>query len=135
MTTPVNRTDIFAQCTAEQVFLLGQVTCAHSNRKFTRGKAKDAAREYKEAAAMQRSFGMYSDCGSAYDEQKSCAHAVMHARTSAKVSAEKHYKKLCHEFVESGGAPEVLMALVKMLQRDENARKPRLQLDGAGWGW
>lgn len=117
MQAAVNLTSIFAQCTAEQVFLLGQVMCAHRNRKFTRQKAKGAAREYKEACVMHRSFGMYSDCGCAYEEQKSCAHAVMAARTSAKVSAEKHYKKLSHEFIESGGSAELLASLVRMLQR------------------
>lgn len=122
MTTFATLTDIFGNCTAEQVFLLGQVACAHSNRKFTRAKAKNAVKAYSEAAGMHRSFGMFSDCGSYYEERKAVAQAELDAAASTKRSAEKYYKKLCHEYLENDGKPEVMVALVRLLQKDEETR-------------
>ena len=98
---------------AEAAFLLGRVVTAHDNRRHYREKAKLAQGEFEGAKRDLNAYGMFDDCGPSYEASYSEAKGNLSAARQHKISVERYYKKLKHEFLEA--FPEHATALESLI--------------------
>lgn len=97
----------------EAAFALGRVVTAHENRAHYRQRVKDAAQRLESARRSANAFGMYEDCGDSYMSSYDEAKGIFESATDLKLSTERYYKKLKHEFVTQ--FPDDLDVLEKVL--------------------
>lgn len=100
--------DFIATLPPKLAFHAGEVATAYSCRAFFRNRAKEAKAELAETIASRNGF---SD---PYFEDVRTA-AFGQAR-SIKISMEKFYNKMKHQFIDSGGTQDQLDTLVKILE-------------------
>lgn len=101
------------------VYVLGGVAIAYSDRSRARQKLKEADAAVREAETNLQQSGRFYICGDHYDYRKDEAIALRLQRVDEKRAKEKHFKKLCHEYVEAGGTRETIDELIEILVRDE----------------
>lgn len=82
---------------------MGRLMEAHSNRAFSRERAKATAQAVKAAEADRRQFGCFEDCGDAYETWLVDAKSAHAESVRAKVSSEKRFKSLRLGFEETFG--------------------------------
>lgn len=114
----VMMTEVLGELTSYQVFMLGRLEVAHSNRKFTRQRAREAKVRFDQAAKDRGIFGMYEDCASSYEASCAEKQGEFDAAVAAEVSAEKFYKKCKHELLEAGAPEDVVQGFLEILRRD-----------------
>mgnify|MGYP007127345302 CR=1 FL=1 len=85
----------------EVAFALGSLQVAHENRAHYRERAKSATAELEAAKRDFNAFGMFDDCGPSYEASYSQAKGSYEMAVALKISSEKHYKKLKHEFLDA----------------------------------
>jgi hypothetical protein len=96
------------------VFALGGISVAHGDRARARGLLKDAASELDKAKVERKKLLGYYGSDSEISYVTTCESA-MNARLLEKRSKEKHFKKLCYEFVEIGGTREMIDELIEII--------------------
>jgi uncharacterized protein HemY len=99
----------------ELVFALGGVAIAHGDRARARQKLKESEVMLKEAAKDRATFGMYDDCGDHYHSKYDRGEALMQQALDEKRAKEKHFKKLCYQYVELGGNRETIDEMIEIL--------------------
>jgi len=82
-------------------FALGGLQVAHANRAHYREMAKSATAKLEAAKRDFNAFGMFDDCGPSYEASYSQAKGSYEMAVALKISSEKHYKKLKHEFLDA----------------------------------
>lgn len=65
--------------------------------KWLNEQIKEAKARLEEAKSDKRSFGMFEDCGSSYDDAFIRAEQHLSTLVSVKISTEKYSKKLHHQ--------------------------------------
>lgn len=93
--------ETIAPLPAEIAFWLGRIYTAHDHRAHYRAKAKKLTAELKSAKRDLNTFGMYDDCGPSYEASYSEAKGAHSSALALKISSERYYKKLKHEFLEA----------------------------------
>jgi hypothetical protein len=102
--------------TPKFAFLLGGLTIAHGERKRARQIEKERKAERDKAKeARSRLFGFYGSDGE-ISHLDDCEQRLR-AAVSERVSKEKHFKKLSHEFQEAGGDPTLIEKLQEILNK------------------
>jgi hypothetical protein len=96
MTAPMTQT-----LNQEQIASLVAVAKAHAVRAHCRDAAKTAKVAQEEATKDCMRFGRYADCGPSYDAALDTAKGVFSTAVSAKISAERAYKKVKLTAVET----------------------------------
>jgi hypothetical protein len=99
----------------KHAFLLGGIAIAHSERKRARDNLKEAEKSKEAAIRENRTMGIYEDCGDFYQSLVDRAEGAERRALAEKVSKEKHFKKLCHEYEEAGGDPHTIALLQAIL--------------------
>ena len=79
---------------------LGKLLAAYEQRARARQTLKSAQRGLESARQDCRMFGIYEDCGPAYEGWRDEAEGKFRQALSQKISAEKFTKKLRCEFLE-----------------------------------
>jgi len=100
-----------------RVFDLGGLTIAYGERARARQKLKEARVELQNARKELGIMGGYSDCGDFYQTLFDRAEATLNKCLAEKVSKEKHFKKLCHEYDEAGGNRSTIAELILILNK------------------
>ena len=108
-----------------QMFLLGRLDAAHSNRAFMQDVEKKV-RSSSEQETASASKGLWSEEDHAYYDgvKRTCAVAVDEA-SSRRQEAEKFYTKCRHELIESGVSQDLVQQYVNQLGKEQaEAKKP-----------
>lgn len=102
--------ELIASLSPDKAFLLGGLAIAHGERTRARQIEKEAKVERDKAKeARQRLLGFYGSDGeiSYLDD----CEQRLRARVAERISKEKHFKKLSHEYEEAGGDPYTITLL------------------------
>lgn len=89
---------ILKNVSPEAAFALGRVVTAHENRAHYRQRVKDAEQRLESARRSANAYGMYEDCGDSYMSDYAEAKGKCESAMDLKLSTERYYKKLKHEF-------------------------------------
>lgn len=100
-------------------FALGGVAIAYSDRTRARQKLKEADIAVREAKKNAERGGCFFINGDHHIYKVDEAVAMLAQRLDEKRAKEKHFKKLCYEFVELGGEREVIDELIHILNKGE----------------
>jgi hypothetical protein len=99
------------------VFALGGLAIAYGERARARQKLKEASPKLKAARREYNVMGFYEDCGDFYKSLYERAETNVEQCLSEKISKEKHFKKLCHEYEEAGGSRNTIAELILILNK------------------
>jgi hypothetical protein len=99
-------------------FALGGIAIAYSDRSRARQKLKEAQSAVDEAKANKEQGARFYINGDHYAYRLDEANALLLQRVDEKRAKEKHFKKLCYEFVELGGKRETLDELLEILVKE-----------------
>lgn len=106
-----------------QLFLLGRLDVAHSYRSFLEVKRRDSGRKKQEVMNRGMRTSTWVDDTSARIHSEDLIRTQMvHSVCSQRhVEAEKFYKKVKHELLESGVSEEVIQKFLATIPpRDQN---------------
>jgi hypothetical protein len=120
MNNEINFDKLFDGLTPWQVFKLGAVAMAHSQRAHARRVAKDTKARYESAQRSYRDFGGYDDCGPSYSASRDKAKALFDTAVDAKIAAEKYFQLTCREYYDVDGPEDKLTELVLGLAAQQN---------------
>lgn len=108
--------DLFVGLTPEQIFKLGEVAGAYSQRKFCREKAKQALADYE--LAQKEYPGHMIDTVADFHERVRRDYELRHQEAvGRKISAEKNFNRSRHKAREVGIQDQVLEELVDILSK------------------
>lgn len=115
--------DLLAFLTPRQVYFLGRLEVAHSNRAFMRKRAKATSTSLLAAKKNVSTFGMFEDCGPSYEADYAQAQGEHQQATANEIACEKFYKKCKHELLEAGAPQDIVEGFVQMLSEQAAAKE------------
>lgn len=89
------------KATAVAAIMMGQILQAHNARRKARDRAKATHKNLEAADRDMGTFGRYEDCGDSYHSMYYEARGAHGEAVQNKITAEKTYKALKHQFIEA----------------------------------
>lgn len=86
--------------TPEQLMLIGGLCLAKEQVQWAKAKIKPAKKMVGSAIKDDKTFGMFEDCGSYYQEELALKKAKLAQTVEMKKSLEKFYKLKMHEYFQ-----------------------------------
>lgn len=117
--------DFFVGLSAQQIFKLGELAGAYSNRNFARQKLKVAHKEYEADLQYRRTCPPFEEVCLGADARVEHSSGVFEKALGFSKNQEKWFKRLRHEAVEAGISEALIQEFVEFLSTLPNNNENR----------